>query len=348
MKVKTFTFDDIRKGMDVIKDQFGPDTIIMDIKQNSLNGNGWIKKGCEISIAVENDPAAAIESDIGEIRKKTEAIWSDAARYLTERLTSIESDMIVDRLKAYPMPLKVLYDRLARSGLDRYVIMSLLSEVYAEIGTIAENSTKAVFFLKAKLGKRIALFNAVTTDESLLLMGPTGSGKTETVKKLAFAIHNRDINVSVIGFDPVRKGSCDELQAFSEKTGIPFQFATTIEDLLKKFRETEGRKLIDVTGHLAYQKEVLDPFREIKKIAVFSAGSRDETIENYLDNMKGISIAGLIFTRLDEERRLGHLCNTIMKIGRPIAAMTRGAGVNDILVPDHETFGKLLIEEKAC
>ncbi len=346
MKVKTFTFDDIRKGMDVIKDQFGPDTIIMDIKQNSLNGNGWMKKGCEISIAVENDPAAVIESDIGEIRKKTEAIWSDAARYLTERLASIESDMIVDRLKAYPMPLKVLYDRLARSGLDRYVIMSLLSEVYAEIGTIAENSTKAIFFLKAKLGKRIALYNAVTTEESLLVLGPTGSGKTETVKKLAFAMQARDMNVSIIGFDPVRKGSCDELQAFSEKTGVPFQFATNMDDLIRKFRGTEGKKLIDVTGHLAYQKEVIDPFREMKKIVVFSAGSRDETIEHYLGNIKDVPMAGLVFTKLDEELRLGHLCNTIMKLGRPVAAMTKGPGVQDILFPDHETFGKLLIEEK--
>jgi len=347
MKVKTYTFDDIRKGMDVIKDQFGPDTIIMDIKQNSLNGNGWTKKGCEISIAVENDPAAVIESDIGEIRKKTEAIWSDAARYLTDRLTAIESDMIVDRLKTYPMPLKVLYDRLARSGLDRYVTMSLLSEVYAEIGTIAENSTKALFFLKAKLGKRIALYNAVTTEESLLFMGPAGSGKTETVKKLARIMQGKDINPSIIGFDPVRKGSYDELLAFSEKTGVPFQFATTIDDLLKKVHEAGGKKLIDVTGHLAYQKEVIGPLREMKKIIVFSAGSRDETIEHYLNVIKGVSVAGLIFTKLDEQQHLGHLCNTIMKLGIPIAAMTRGAGLNDILIPDHETFGKVLIEERA-
>ena len=66
MKVKTYTFDDIRKGMDVIKEQFGPDTIIMDIKQNNLNGDGWTKKACEISIAVDNEPIATLETDLGE------------------------------------------------------------------------------------------------------------------------------------------------------------------------------------------------------------------------------------------------------------------------------------------
>jgi flagellar biosynthesis GTPase FlhF len=347
MKVKTYTFDDIRKGMDVIKEQFGPDTIIMDIKQNNHNGNGWTKKGCEISIAVENDPAATVETDLGEIRKKTEAIWSDAARYLTERLVSIETDMLLDRLKAYPMPLKILHDRLVRAGLDRHVTMSLLSEVFAEIGSIAENSTKALFFTRTKLGKRISLCDIMAAEEPLLIIGPAGSGKTETAKKLARLMDDRDLHPSIIAFDPVRRGTYEELRVFSEQTAIPFQFATGIEDLRRKAREGSGKKLIDVTGHLTYQGEVVDSFRDMKKIVVFPAGTRDETMEHYLNIMDGTAIAGLIFTKLDEEERLGHLCNSILRLSRPIAALTRGVGTGDIVIPDLETFGRILIEGKA-
>ena len=344
MKVKTYTFDDIRGGMDVIKEQFGPDTIIMDIKQNNHNGNGWMKKGCEISIAVENDPGAALETDLGEIRKKTEAIWSDAARYLTDRLVSIETDMLVDRLKTYPMPLKILHDRMMKAGLDRHICMSLLSEVFAEIGSIAENSTKALFFTKTKLGRRVALCDTLAPDESILLIGPTGSGKTETAKKLAAVMNARDLNPSILAFDPVRRGAYEELLAFSQKTGTPFQFAATIEELRRKAHDGNGKKIIDITGHLTYQGEVVDNFRGMKKLVVFPAGMRDEMLEHYLGIMDSASISGLIFTKLDEQDRLGPLCNSILKLGRPIAALTGGAGIGEIMIPDQDTFGRILIE----
>ncbi len=110
-------------------------------------------------------------------------------------------------------------------GLDRYIALSLVSEVFAEMGTLAENSMKSVFLLKAKLGKRISLCNIMSTDESIVLMGPTGSGKTEAAKKLALAVREESICPVIIAFDPVKRGTYAEFINFSGKTGIPFHFA---------------------------------------------------------------------------------------------------------------------------
>ena len=99
MRVRTYSFDDIKKGMDSIKEQYGPDTIIMDIKQNNLDGHGWSKKGCEISIAVEDQPATAQDDYLLEMRRSTEAVWQHTTQYLNERLIPIESEMVRDRMR---------------------------------------------------------------------------------------------------------------------------------------------------------------------------------------------------------------------------------------------------------
>jgi flagellar biosynthesis GTPase FlhF len=71
-------------------------------------------------------------------------------------------------------------------------------------------------------------------------------------------------------------------------------------------------------------------------------------MEHYLNIMDGTAIAGLIFTKLVRGRTPGHLCNSILRLSRPIAALTRGGRQRgDIVIPDLETFGRILIEGKA-
>lgn len=344
MRVKTYSFEDVRKGMEVIKEQFGPDTIIVDVKQNGANGNGAPKNGCEISIALDNDPFAAMENNLEDVRKKTEAIWSDAAKFLSDRLLTIESDMLTDRLKTYPTSLKVLYDRMVRSGLDRYTAWSLVAEVFAEMGSLAENSLKAVFVLKAKLGKRISLCNVVSSGESIILLGPTGSGKTEAAKKLALSMKQEGLYPTIIAYDPVKRGTYSEYINFSGKTEVPVQFSSYVDDLKRQVQNEVGKKIIDVTGHIAHQQEVLQALPGMRRLAVFPAGARDEAIDHYLGMVNYSSIAGLIFTKIDEYERFGTVCNTILRLGMPVAALTRGLEPGDVLIPAPETFGTILVE----
>ncbi len=346
MRVKTYSFEDVRQGMEVIKAEFGPDTIIVDVKQNITHGNCPARGGCEISIALDNDPIIEMENNLGDIRKKTEAIWSDAAKYLSDRLLSIETEMFVDRLKVYPTTLKVLYDRMLKAGLDRHIALSLVSEVFAEMGSLSENSLKAVFVLKAEFGKRISLCKIVPADESIVLMGPTGSGKTEAAKKLALAIREEKVCPVIIAFDPVKRGTYAEFIGFSGRTGIPFQFASNIEELRSCIDNEPGKKIIDITGHFNHQQEAIPYLAGMKKLAVFPAGARDEAIDRYLGTMNHLSIAGLVFTKLDEYDRFGTVCNTVLRLKRPVAALTCGMGTKDVVLPGPETFGRILIEGK--
>jgi len=344
MKVKTYSFDDIRRGMESIKEQHGPDTIIMDIKQNNLDGYGWAKKGCEISIAVENEPPTAEEDYLLELRRGTEAVWQYTTKCLSERLTSMESEMIRDRMKAYPLPLKVLFDKIAKGGFNMHLALELVSEVYAEIGQLAENSTKAIFFLKIAIARRMRTYHAANSQEPLVILGPSGAGKTETVKKLSKMVSDQGMLVSILAFDPIRKSSYDELLAFSQIAGVPFQFSTDLEDLLTKTKQVAGKVLIDLTGQIDIQKRAVAKLREFKKIIVLPAGARGEKMEQYVKTFQNSNIAGVVFSKLDEEERLGSFCYSMMQLNQPVCFMTKGINLNDILFFDKETFSRILIE----
>jgi flagellar biosynthesis GTPase FlhF len=204
MRVRTYSFDDIKKGMESIKAQYGPDTIIMDIKQNNSDGYGWSKKACEISIAVEDQSTASQDDYLLEMRRSTEAVWQYTTKCLSERLGSIESEMIRDRMKTYPISLKVLFDKMVKGGFNAYLAMELVSEVFTDVGHLVENSTKTLFFLKNAIAKRMKTCSLKDLQGPLVVLGPTGAGKTETVKKLSKMASEKEMPVSILAFDPVK------------------------------------------------------------------------------------------------------------------------------------------------
>jgi flagellar biosynthesis GTPase FlhF len=344
MRVKTHSFEDIRQGMEKIRETYGPDTIIVDIKHNNHNGYGWSKKSCEISVALDGDPELC-ENDLGELRKRTESIWSQTAHFLSEKLISVESEMIMDRVKTYPLPLKILLDKMVKNGVNRHLAMSMISDVYGEIGQLAGNSVKAAFFLKNVIARRISLSDITDPDEAVMLLGPTGAGKTETAKKLARLISDRQGQVTIMVFDPIKRGSYDECKTFSDNTGIPFVFTTGIDDLCIKVGKGTGKRIIDITGHVDFQEKIAERLPMIKKVIILPAGARDEKMKSYLDKFKGMNnVAGLIFTKLDEEDSLGHLCHNLINLDRPLCSVTTGINLQDIVIPDIEILGKLFLE----
>ncbi len=344
MKVKTYSFGDIKKGMELIKEQYGPDTIIMGIKENNLSGHGWSKKACEISIAVEDEPAMAPEDYLIELRRGTEAVWQHTTGYLTDRLVSMEAEMIRDRMKTYPLTLKMFFLKMEKNGLDSRLALEIVSEVYAQIGQLADNSSKAAFFLKEAISRRIATADISDMEGPFVVLGPTGGGKTETVKKMAKMFADRGRPAEIIAFDPAKRSSYDELLGFSEDTGIPFQFTTTVEDLQAKVSEASAHTIVDVTGQMSLQRAAVLALGDYRKIIVLPAGMRDDRMERYLQEYKDGNPAGIVFSKLDEEEQLGNICGTMFRLGRPVCFLTRGTGYDDVSIVDKEVLVRMLIE----
>jgi flagellar biosynthesis protein FlhF len=340
MKVKRLYFNDIKEGIEEIKKRFGPETFILDIR----NGTGEQRKGWEISIGVEEQFDSNGEES-GLLRRKMEETWRRFFQFLKERMEEIESELVSEKMRDYPLTLRIFLDRMVSNGLEKGLALSLISEVFWDIGMLAEESLKANYFLRHVIGKRIRILELTSDETTLLVVGPSGSGKTETVKKIASLLSDEREDVSIVACDPQNRGTYDELMAFSKEKRIPLSF-TTNEEELHAIVSSNGRKrkLIDIAGTVEIQKRIVSSLKGTKRVAVFAAGTRYESLRAYLEEVGERDIHGLVFTKLDEEPTLGHLVTYIMKTHLPVALFTKGPEIRDILMPTEDVLWKMIFE----
>jgi flagellar biosynthesis GTPase FlhF len=340
MKIRTYVFDDVKEGMKKIKEEHGVDTIIVDIKNN---GSTASKKGCEISIAVEGDKAVQGD-DLEELRRRMEGVWDHTARYMGGKVGSMEMEMIKDRVKTYPLPLRVVFDKMVKSGFEIKSALSIVSEVYCALGPLAEDSPKAGFFVKKTVASRIKVHNPILSNAPILILGPSGAGKTDTAKKLAHLSVEHALRVSILTLGPVQRAAHNDLKAFSEDKGMPFAAVSGEHDLIAALEAGGTRKIVDLSGPLEMQKKMVSRLINVEKIMVLPAGIRDEKMQACCGQPKGQGLSGLVFTKLDEEETVGHIFDNLLRLSVPLSFLTTGAGEKDIMTPNSDVLYKILIE----
>ncbi|HOJ44271.1 MAG TPA: hypothetical protein PK800_09100, partial [Syntrophorhabdaceae bacterium] len=275
MRIKTYVFDDVKRGIEVLKKEYGPDTIIVDVKEN-LKGMGN-DKFCEISIAIKEDTGKN-DSHLDNFVKKREDAWSNLMKTTLEKIKQVESELLKDRLKMYPLPLRSFYEKMLKNGLHAYVAMDIISELFKELGELSEQTSKVSYFIKEMLHQKIKVSSITDFNNHIVILGPTGAGKTQTAKKLGVMLSALGKPVSVILYK-----SKEEDASEVKKNIINVITVDKKETLYHIVEKDDTKKIIDVPGRVEVQKEIMDRLKDAKSIVVFSAGSRDEKIRRYLD-----------------------------------------------------------------
>ena len=173
----------------------------------------------------------------------------------------------------------------------------------------------------------------------IALVGPTGVGKTTTVAKLAaqFAKRHGAEQVALITTDTFRIGAFEQLATFGRIIGCPVKQARDHEELGLLLTQLQQRKLIliDTAGmsqrdvRLAENLSALvhNSRVKIKSYLVLSATSQARVMQETVDHFKRISLAGCIFTKLDECLSLGEIINVAIQNALPVSYLTNGQRV---------------------
>jgi len=190
---------------------------------------------------------------------------------------------------------------------------------------------------------RIGGLDGVNHQRIVVLVGPTGVGKTTTVAKLAaiYGIGNsgrRPLSVRIITIDAFRIGAVDQIMKFGDIMEIPVSYIDNRRDLRKEidlYREEADLILIDTIGRsprdsskLGEMKEMLEacgPKAEIH--LVFSASTKTGDIAHILRQFEPFGYKAVVLTKFDETRQIGNVISALAERNKPVSYVTDGQDV---------------------
>ncbi len=181
--------------------------------------------------------------------------------------------------------------------------------------------------------------------EIIILVGPTGIGKTTTVAKLAAYFSGlgntnmpQGLKIRLITTDSVRIGAKEQLETYGELMGIPVSFSNSEEDLqelLKLYGRDSDVILIDTAGHSPKDYESLAKMRKTlefkgqkpKVFLTISAPTKANDLRTILQQYEIFGYTSIIVTKLDETETIGTVVSILDEKQKSIAYITDGQKV---------------------
>ena len=392
MIIKRYVVNKMSEAMIKIKKELGEEAII--ISKRRVRRKGFWKyfqsKAIEVTAAVDriSNPegdAKNIEDLKRLIGKKREMINESM---VAPQIPAAPTTPIAPQTPIEPQMLTELVKPKIEDNLSKDVqnIKEMMEDLKCDMGSIAasgrkkskieieliENDVsenivgsilKRVKYIDKDVNERdkvkIAIKDMVsishnTDDKIIVLVGPTGVGKTTTIAKLAgkYSLIEKK-KVGLITIDTYRIGAVEQLRTYADIMNIPIKVVFSINDMETAVKGMQNCDviLVDTTGRSsknAMQISELRAFIDKLKIGnvnlVISCTTKNNDIKTIVKGYTPLNFDNVIITKLDETSTYGSILNIIETAGKPLNFVTTGQNVpDDIKFVDEDKLARLIL-----
>lgn len=277
-------------------------------------------------------------TDIAEIKAELNALRS----VLTHQVAGL-----VQQDKQRQNPVKhFLCHELQKMGINAPLAEQLMTFV-----PDTSNERQAWMFVLKLLANRLRIAGHDITQEGgvVALVGPTGTGKTTTVAKLAaqFAKQHGADSVAMVTIDNYRIAAYEQLATYGKIIGCQVKKAQSSQELADILFQMRHKKLVLIDSAGFSQRDVrlinqLSTFENvtnmpIKKYLVTQASAQYQVLQRIIAAYQGIELAGCIMTKTDECYSLGEVLSVAIENDLPLSYVTNGQKVpEDIAIAGAE------------
>jgi len=359
-----------REAIEKMKVMYGEDARILTHRGIRLGGflGLFSSEGVEVTGYLSEDGARRRKAEVEEEKRKildsvkkeqTLQALLQEIQGLRESLQKRPDPPLVPATETHPT-LRQLEETLTANEFSADYIASVLERARREFSLEALDNTALV--LKAAvewIGERIAIdvplpFHARPAAggvasapyggnaKIVIIVGPTGVGKTTTIAKLAaiYGLGDRRTpprRVRIVTIDNYRIAAKQQIETYAEIMRIPVSLVESAEDLRKNLAlyqdtdlvlvDTIGRSPRDL-GKLAEMKEILAAGGgQATVYLALAATTKASDTEEILRQYAPFGYRAVILTKLDETMRIGNVLSCLARQGTPVAYLCDGQGV---------------------
>ncbi|MBU3022222.1 flagellar biosynthesis protein FlhF [Aestuariibacter sp. A3R04] len=183
------------------------------------------------------------------------------------------------------------------------------------------------------------------------LVGPTGTGKTTTVAKLAarYAQKYGAEQVAMITIDTYRIAAYEQLATYGKIIGCTTRKAQSSEELSEQLFQLRHKRLIliDTAGFSQRDSRLIKQLGQfnsgqvqpVRKYLVAQANTQYPALQRIIAAYNSVKLDGCIFTKVDECYSLGEVLSIAVEQQLPVSYVTDGQQVpEDIKVADAKSL----------
>jgi len=343
MKVKKFLAGTSREALRQVRQQLGPDAVILSNRQ--------VADGIEIMALASADMSClmATPGQETEVRKPGAGEFASskrgggpqphgqpsqsAAESMAQSIISeiqtmrgiLEEQLATvawgDAQRREPGKAKMLGVLLA-AGLSPLLSRQLIDKLPA--GCNQEQNFKNVMAALAGNLYTIPSDEIIDRGGVYALVGPTGVGKTTTAAKLAargVVRHGAD-KVALLTTDSYRIGGHEQLRIYGKLLGVSVRAIKDMEDLQLTLSELRNKHLVlvDTVGMGQRDQMVAEQMTmlcncgcDVKRLLLLNATGNGETLDDVVRAYTGNGLSGCIITKVDEAVSLGAVLDTVIR-----------------------------------
>ena len=370
MKIVTFTGSTPSEALKKAKLEIGDEGLLIDTRE--VQKKGLTRPALyEIVIGIEDSQLKREQKQISEINpipakepkelKEIKEIKSEINK-LDDKVKLIQNMLWEEkspRLETtIPPEFAEIYKLASQSGMNHEHLESIMQMTLEHMPhKMKENSTTVKRYFQTILRKMIPIrlesLPVLHSKKVIMLVGPTGVGKTTSIAKLAARysyLMEKKYKVGLVVLDTYRIGAVEQLMQYARmmKLGIetvvdPIDFPSALNSL----RHCDYI-LIDTMGSSPYDKGKIEKIYEcldvndgefnIDVVLVMPSSIKYEDLQITYDNFASLNIDTMMFTKLDETRGFGNIFSLAYETKKPISYFSVGQEVPEDLVTARGDF----------